>query len=111
MQEKIRLATEEEIKSINIGSNLNSRSTVWELEGMLGVCKVVNELDPVYLNGANTRQFCKFVWGLEYIMKGAGWDSYYFNVPVGNEEYNRLAKDFGGEQVNKQPDNRYKINL
>lgn len=110
--EKIRLANEEEVKSIvDKGSNLNSRSTVWQLEGMLGVCKVVNELDPIYLNGASTRQFCKFVWGLEYIMKGAGWDSYYFNVPVENEEYNKLILDFGGEKVSKQPDFRYKVTL
>ena len=109
--EKIRLATIEEIDTIKDKSNLNSRSTVWQLEGMLGVCKVVNELDPVFLNGASTKQFCKFVWGLEYIMKGAGWDSYHFNVKAEDREYNELIQEFGGERVSMQPDYRYKVNL
>jgi hypothetical protein len=109
--EKIRLATEEEVKEIADVSNLTPMSRVLALGPMRGVWKVCNELDPVILNGASNTQLCMFVWGIENIFKGAGLTEYYFNVAADNEEYIKVIEHFGGERQSKQPDYRYKVNL
>ena len=78
---------------------------------MKAVWKVCNELDPVFLNGASTALFYKFVWGIENIFKGAGLTEYYFQAPVANEEYIKVIEHFGGERQSKEPEYRYKVNL
>src|ERR1700752_1369787 len=96
--EKIRLATEDEVKEIAAESNLNSMSRVLAMGEMRGVWKVVNELDPVFLNGANPARFYKFIWGIENIMRGAGVDAYHFNVAADDENYHKIIEEFGGER-------------
>lgn len=76
-----------------------------------GVWKLVNELDPVVLNGAPTSKFYKFVWGMENMMRGAGVQEYYFNVPADATEYHKIIEEFNGVRQSKQPDFRYKVVL
>lgn len=109
--EKIRLATEEEVKEIAEGSNLTPMSKVLALGEMRAVWKVCNELDPVYFNGAPQTRMYKFLWGLENIFKGAGLTEYYFQIPAADLEYQKVIEHLGGERQSKQPDYRYKINL
>jgi hypothetical protein len=109
--EKIRMATPEEISEVAKESNLTKLSQVLVMGEMKAVWKVVNELDPVFLNGASPQRFYKFIWGIENIMRGAGVDAYHFTVPVADENYLRIVEEFGGERTNKEPSHRYKVNL
>lgn len=109
--DKIRLATEEEIKEIEAGSNLTAMSRVLVLGKMKAVWKICNELDPVYFDGAPKPLMYKFLWGLENLMKGSGVTEYYFNIPAADTQYQEVIEHLGGERQSKQPDYRYKINL
>jgi hypothetical protein len=111
MLEKIRLATEEEVKSIAAESDLTPMSRVMVMEEMKAVWKVCNELDPVFYNGASHAKMYKFIWGIENIMKGAGVTEYYFQVPVKDEAYLKIVEHFGGQRVSKEPEFRYKVTI
>jgi hypothetical protein len=111
MLEKIRLATEEEVKEIAAESNLTPMARVLALGDMKAVWKVCNELDPVFFNGAPPARMYKFLWGIENILKGAGLTEYYFNVPADDTKYHKVLEHLGAERQSKQPDFRYKINL
>lgn len=109
--EKIRLATEEEVKEIATESNLTPMSRVLAMGEMRAVWKVTHELDPVFFNGAPKPRMYKFLWGIENILKGAGLTEYFFNVPADDVDYHKVLEHLGAERQSKQPDFRFKVNL
>jgi hypothetical protein len=109
--DKIRVATEEEIKEIAGESNLIPMSKVLAMGKMRAVWKVCNELDPVFFADAPKALMYKFLWGIENIFKGMGLSEYYFNVPADDTKYHQLLEHLGAERQSKQPDFRYKINI
>jgi len=112
MQEKIRLATPEEIKEIEHNSNLTPMCRVLKLGEMIAVWRMAHEIDPLHPNGASLQRQFKFMWGLENILKGSGVTEYYFNVPADDTTYHKaLEEHFGAERLSKQPDYRFRVNL
>lgn len=111
MLEKIKLATEEEVKEIKDQANLTSTSRVVAMGEIRGVWRVANELDPVIFNGASNAKVYKFLWGMENILRGAGVSEYFFNVPADDVKYHKVIEELGGERLSKQPDYRYRVNL
>lgn len=112
MQEKIRLATEEEVQEIADQSNLTPMCRVLRLSEMTAVWRLSNEIDPLIPNGASNQRWFKFMWGIENILKGAGVSEYFFNVPADDTRYHKAIEEhFGAERLSKQPDYRYRVNL
>jgi hypothetical protein len=112
MQEKIRLATPEEIKEIETDANLTPTCRVLKLGEMTAVWRVAHEIDPLIPNGASRQRGFKFIWGIENMMKGAGVSEYFFQVPADDLIYHRAVEEhFGGQRLSKQPDYRYRVNL
>ena len=112
MQEKIRLATPEEVKEIEDSSNLTPMCRVLKLGEMTAVWRVSHELDPFHPNGASLQRQFKFIWGIENILKGAGVTEYFYNIDAGDTVYQKAIEEhFGAERLSKQPDYRYRVNL
>lgn len=109
--DKIRLATEEEVKEVAAESNLTPMSRVLALGPMRAVWKICNELDPVFFKGQPVPAMYRFIWGLENIMKGSGVTEYYFQVAADDTDYQKIIEHFGGERQSKSPEYRYKVNL
>ena len=111
MLEKIRLATEEEVKEIEHNSNLTPMCRVLKMGEMTAVWRIANELDPVHVNGAPNRKLYAFLWGLENIMRGAGVSEYFYNVPADDPTYHKILEELGAQRLSKQPDYRFRVNL
>lgn len=111
MLERIRLATEEEVKEIESNSNLTPMCRVMKMGEITGVWRVAHELDPVHPNGAPMQKLYKFLWGVENILKGSGCTEYFYNVPADDLKYHKILEELGAERVSKQPDYRYRVNL
>jgi hypothetical protein len=112
MQEKIRLATPEEIKEIEAESNITPMCRVLKLGEMTAVWRMAHELDPLIPGHASLQRQFKFIWGIENILKGAGVTEYFFQVPAADTHYHQAIEEhFGAERLSKQPDYRYRINL
>lgn len=112
MLDKIRLATPEEIKAIEHNSNLTPMCRVLKLGEMTAVWRVAHELDPFHPAGASLKEQVRFIWGIENILKGAGVTEYYYNVDATDSTYHdALKQHFGAEQLSKQPDYRFRVNL
>jgi hypothetical protein len=112
MQEKIRLATPEEIEEVKDQSNLTPMCRVLRLGEMTAVWRIANEIDPLIPNGATRQRQFKFMWGIENILKGAGVSEYFYNVPADDPTYHRAIEEhFGAERLSKQPDFRYRVNI
>lgn len=112
MLEKIRLATAEEVEAVATESNLTPMCRVLKLGEMTAVWRVSHELDPFIPGKASLKEQMKFIWGIENILKGSGVTEYYFNVPADDTTYhNALKEHFGAEQLSKQPDFRFRVNL
>jgi hypothetical protein len=109
--DKIRLATTEEIQSIEADSNLTPMSRVLKMGEMTAVWRVANEIDPVHVNGAPIQKLYKFLWGMENILRGSGATEYYFNVPADDTQYHKVLEQLGAERLSKQPDYRFRVNL
>lgn len=111
MLDRIRLATEEEVKEIATNSNLTSTSSVWRMGDMSMVWRIANELDPAHFNGATPQKIYKFVWGMENLLKGAGAREYFFQVSATDTTYHKFIEGMGGERLSKEPEYRYRVNL
>lgn len=77
----------------------------------LAVWRITNEIDPVHFNSASNSQKYMFIWGLENILRGTGATEFYFQIPVVNEEFRKIAEHFGAVPTSKEPELRYKIAL
>ena len=111
MLERIRLATQEEVKEIEKDSCFTPMSRVLAMGDMRAVWRVANELDPIHFKGAPTTRMYKFLWGIENIMAGAGVTEYFFSVPADDTQYNKILEELGAQRLSKQPDFRYRVNL
>jgi hypothetical protein len=108
----IRIATAEEVERVKKGSDLGPNSSVLAYdhngEPHLAVVRTVVEVDPVYYaKDSNTAQKARFIWGLEERMLGAGVLHYYFNVPIEDEEYIKVVKQWGAVQQSHGPELRF----
>ena len=111
--DKIRLATAEEIKSIEDKADLTNKSTVLAMGNSLGVIRVCTEIDPVFFGEGTTdvRKYW-FISSMENMLRGQGmFQEYYFNVPISDEKYNEIVQNFGATPTSREPEIRYKIVL
>lgn len=112
MLDKIRLATQEEIREIEKGANLTPHCSVWKMGEITGVWRTAHELDPVIRNGASDRKLWMFLWGMENLLRGSGATEYFYQVPVEDKTYQQAVEEhLGGQRLSKQPDYRYRVNL
>lgn len=111
MLDKIRLATPDEIKSIESNSNLTPACSVWKMGEITGVYRMTHELDPVHFNGAPLQKVYKFLWGMENMARGAGVTEIFFNTAADDPHYHRILQELGAERTSKQPDYRWRLNL
>lgn len=115
--EPVRLATEAEIKAIVKESDLTPASSVvaWGPEGNadLAVLRQVSEIDPIYFReGCEDRRKLMFIWAIENAFRILGTpDSYYFNVHVEDEKWNKVLENFGAIRTSTAPEYRYKKSL
>jgi len=105
--DKIRMATPEEIEQMK-GADITPMSRILAMGDQRAVWRVCNELDPVQYNNASDARKYWFIWGLENILRGAGCTEYYFNVPIKDEQYQKIVENFGCERTSKEPEFRYK---
>jgi len=111
---RIRLATEEEVKSIQDTSDLDSTCSVLALDTTKGtafaVRRFATELDPVITpNDWEPRSKILFYRDLETHLWSQGVLSYYFNVQAeGNDEWLAFLKKWGAEKVSTEPEFRFK---
>jgi hypothetical protein len=111
----IRLATQEEIDSIQKSADLGPGCSVYALdfnEGTgIAVVRQCYEIDPMYLPGDNLgqqRQKVLFQFGLESALAMAGVPHYYFNIAAEDTQFQGLVVKTGAEQVSQSPEFRFK---
>lgn len=109
--DKIRLATEQEVAEIAKGSDLTPMSKVLAMGDMRAVWRITNEIDPMFFGNAADSKKYLFVWGLENVLRGTGATEFYFNVPVADNQYQKIVEHFGAIQTSKEPEYRYKVTL
>lgn len=109
MKDRIRLATPEEVATIEKQADLTPRSTVWAFGESLAVVRMATEIDPVVW-GDNCPDIRKgwFIWGLENMLRGAGMSEYYFNIHTDDAKFLSIMKGFGAENISKSPEFRFK---
>ena len=107
--EAIKLATPEQIKTIESKADLNNESAVLSFRDNLIVVKKVTEVDPAFFAEGETAQHkLLFSWGIESWLRLNGVQAYYFNVDVEDETWKRNLEKFGAERISKSPEYRYK---
>jgi hypothetical protein len=118
MFRQLRAAKPEEIESIKDKSDLTPESIVLALDTpkgpILGVVRVVTELDPVYFpEGLDTRWKTTFLRDAQTFMTAKGFDSYYFNIDAddANEDWRAFQEKWGAVKVFEVPTYRYKTSL
>lgn len=107
--DKIRLASPEEMATIEKISDLTPRSTVWAFGKSLAVIRLTTEIDPVvWGDGTPDIRKAWFIWGLENMLRGNGMSEYYFNVHTKDEKFQKIAEGFGATKTSTEPEFRYK---
>lgn len=114
--ERIRLATPEEVQRIEGEADLTPTSAVFALgtsKGtILGVRRIVNELDPVFLpEGCDSRMKAFFARDMANGLWFQGVTELYFNVAADDAEWQRNVEKFGADRVSPVPEFRYKLVL
>jgi len=111
MFDKIRLATDEETEAIRSKADLIPGASRVLVQGpIVAVHRVVNELDPVFFNGASDRQKVLFLYGMQNLLLGGGVPAIYFNIPTEDESYQEVLKKLGAERTNaNSAEYRYKL--
>lgn len=108
----IRLATEEEVKTIAERADLTRGCSVWAMGKDLAVVRQCIELDPVfYAEDSSNQRKLVFIWGLMNMLRATGTPEVYFNVPVALEQYRKVVEHFGAEPTSMEPEIRYKKSL
>lgn len=112
----LRLATPEEIEKIKLESDLDSTCKVLALDTAMGtavaVIRVPVEVDPAfYPEGFGVKQIAMFTHDIENYLWAQNVGAYYFNVNPADEKWISIIKNWGCEQVSKQPDLRFKKGL
>ena len=110
--ERVRLATASEVEGMKGKLNLDASCTVFAFDTPKGtffaVRRLAVEIDPMIIPPeADPRMKFVFARDLEHIMMGGGISKYFFQVPVGADEWIRNVEKFGAEQVSTAPEFRY----
>jgi hypothetical protein len=113
---RIRIATEEEIKSIAPQSDLDETCLVLALDSQVGpafaVVRQATEVDPViYPDKFADRMKAIFQRDIETVLTVRGAKTYYFNVHADNEPWLKVAETFGAVRVSTAPEYRLKVKL
>jgi hypothetical protein len=110
---KIRLATEEEITSIQDRADLDTGCTVVALDTpngpILGVMRQIVELDPVvFPPKVDDRTKYMFIRDAEILMMARGVPFYYFNIKTEDESWIKIAERAGAQKTSEGPEFRFK---
>lgn len=116
--DQIRLATAEEIESIQLGSDITPLSSVVAFDNAVtskpdfAVLRQVFEIDPmVYSPETTARRKALFIWALEGAIRIQGTvPAYYFNVSAEDDaaEWRATVENFGAEKISPTKEYRYK---
>jgi hypothetical protein len=115
--EPIRLAKPEEVENLKGKSDLGPGCIVVAMDGRDGktdyaVIRTVTEIDPVFFDAsAPDSRKALFIWGLENMLRFQGVPFYYFNVDTADEKWQKVIKNWGGEQTSPTAEYRFKKNL
>lgn len=109
--DKLRLATPEEIKSIEGESDLTASSRVLAYGKIIAVERIAPEVDPVFYNGVPTRERYAFLHAVSHFLLGGGANEFYFNIPASDTEYAGILEKLGAVRTSKEPEFRYKLSL
>lgn len=110
--DKIRLATQEEVESIQATADLTPRSTVWAYGKSLAVIRLAPEIDPVvWGDGTPDIRKAWFIWGLENMLRGNGMTEFYANVHAEDEKFLGIVEGFGMKKMSTGPEFRFKKEL
>jgi hypothetical protein len=114
MINRIRVATLEEVKSIESVSDCQVGCTVLALDTPSGVMKAVIrnavEIDPVIYpepDNLSMRMRAMFWRDLETVLAAQGASKYYFNVHVTNKAMCDTVKTWGAVQQSTEPEFRF----
>lgn len=110
-QDRIKLATPEQVAQIKEEANLTATCRVLTMGDQIAVWRVAHEVDPLIPNGASVGQMYKFMWGIENILLGAGVTEYFFNTPADDTKYSQVLERQGAIKLSKQPDYRWRVDL
>lgn len=110
-QDRIKLATPEQVEQIKENSNLTATCRVLAMGDQIAVWRNCHEIDPLHPNGASPGQMYKFMWGIENILLGAGVTEYFFNTPADDTHYTQILDRLGAKRLSKQPDYRWRVDL
>lgn len=116
---RIRLASEEEVKAIAPVADLDGTCLVFALDTQqgtpLGVVRTVVEVDPVVYpdswRGTNERLKMLFQRDLETIIFAKGAAKYYFNVHADDETMVKAMGTLGAENISTAPEFRFRKRL
>lgn len=108
---RIRIATAEEVKSIESKSD-SQGCTVLALDTQegtpLAVIRTVVEVDPViYPEKLTDRMKAMFQRDIETVLAAQGVLKYYFNVHVSNDKMLKVAGTLGATQQSSEPEFRF----
>jgi len=109
----VRLATEEELKSIASTSDLGVNTVVWAWDNDKAVIRTAMEIDPVHFapTSGNQRK-ALFFWTLLNMVRVTGAREIYFNIDAeGTEDYQNILEKMGAEKTTSKPQYRYKMSL
>ncbi len=118
MFRQLRAAKPEEIESIKEKSDIGLNCEVVALDTpkgpIIGVVRIVSELDPVYFpEGIENRWKTTFLRDIETRMTGQGIPAYYFNIDAddANADWRAFQEKWGAKKVFSVPTYRYKTSL
>ena len=110
----IRLATPEEIKSIEAHSDLHDGCTVLAFgdgeDTDFAVLRNVIEIDPL-LTKDNPKRKALFVWALENMLRFQGIKRYYFNIAPEDAAWKDTVEKWGAQQTSTAPELRFRKDL
>ena len=119
--DKLRLASSEEVASLQMGSDITPLTTVVAFENAktqkpdFAVLRQVFEIDPVlYAPETTDRRKVLFAWGLENALRIQGTvAAYYFNISADDSaaEWRGVVEGFGAEKISPTAEYRYKVIL
>ena len=106
----IRLASEEEVKTIAEGADLTNATTVVTFGGKdFGVIRICYELDPmIFASDTTDKRKLLFLMNLETALRLQGVKEIYFNIHAKDEAYIKVIENWGGQPVSTEPDIRFK---
>jgi hypothetical protein len=111
--EPIKIATTEQIKSIEENSDLSPGCSVWSMGRVLGVVRPVVELDPIHFQDAPDRDKALFLWGMQNMLRANGTPALYFNIHASDQmaRLREIVEKLGAKPTSTEPELRYKLVL